>query len=144
MHRDARRAALATAGGTALALAIELGGLRESAASSPMAAPAESAVPEPAEVCISCHAIRADEPELEGPTLWGVVGRPVASAPDFEYSDALRRLEGTWDRNSLDRFLAAPQAYAPGVRMTFGGVRNAADRKVVLDFLETLASAKDD
>ncbi len=145
MHRDARRVALATAGGIALALAIALGGMHEAAASSPVAAPsAEGAVPAPAEVCLSCHAIRADEPALEGPTLWGVVGRPIASAPDFEYSDALRRLEGTWDRSSLDRFLAAPQAYAPGARMTFGGVRSAADRKVVLDFLETLAPAEDD
>jgi cytochrome c len=104
----------------------------------------EDEVPEPAEVCISCHAIGPHEPALEGPTLWGVIGRPVAGAPDFEYSDGLRRLEGNWDRDRLDRFLAAPQAYAPGVRMTFGGVRSAADRQVVLDFLETLAPAEDD
>lgn len=95
-------------------------------------------VPEPAEVCLSCHAIAADEPALEGPTLWGVVGRRIASAADFEYSDALRRQEGVWDRAKLDRFLAAPQAFAPGTQMTLGGVRNAADRAAVIDFLETL------
>lgn len=143
MHRDTHRTALSKAGGPALALALSLGGMHPAAASGP-APSAEGAVPEPAEVCLSCHAISADEPALEGPTLWGVVGRPIASAPDFEYSDAMRRLEGNWDRDSLDRFLAAPQAYAPGVRMTLGGVRIAADRKVVLDFLETLAPAKDD
>lgn len=143
MHRDARRVALAKAGGAALALALALGGMRMAAASGPAPSAADE-VPEPAEVCLSCHAISADEPALEGPTLWGVVGRPIASDPDFEYSDALRRLEGNWDRNSLDLFLAAPQAYAPGARMTFGGVRSAVDRKVVLDFLETLAPAEDD
>jgi cytochrome c len=95
-------------------------------------------VPEPAEVCLSCHAIAADEPALEGPTLWGVVGRRIAGAADFEYSDALRRQEGAWDRAKLDRFLAAPQAFAPGTQMTLGGVRNAADRAAVIDFLETL------
>jgi len=95
-------------------------------------------VPEPVEVCLSCHAIGANEPVLEGPTLWGVVGRPVASVPDFDYSDALRRLQGSWDRERLDRWLTAPQAFAPGTLMTLGGVRSAADRKVVLDFLETL------
>jgi cytochrome c len=115
------------------------------AASGPAPSPsAEDEVPEPVEVCLSCHAIRADEPALEGPTLWGVVGRRIASAPDFEYSDGLRRLQGNWDRDRLDRFLAAPQSYAPGVRMTFGGVRSAADRQVVLDFLETLTPAEDD
>jgi cytochrome c len=96
-------------------------------------------VPVAAEVCLSCHAIGPDEPALDGPSLWGVVGRPIASAPDFEYSDALRRHEGRWDRATLDRFLAAPQEFAPGARMAFGGVRSATDRKVVLDFLETLA-----
>ena len=95
-------------------------------------------VPEAAEVCLSCHAIAADEPELEGPTLWGVMGRRIAGAADYEYSDALRKQQGVWDRETLDRFLAAPQVFAPGVNMTFGGVKNAADRQVVLDFLETL------
>jgi cytochrome c len=95
-------------------------------------------VPEPVEACLACHAVAADEPELEGPTLWGVMGRRIGGAEDFEYSEALRNQQGYWDRESLDRFLAAPQAFAPGVNMTFGGVRNAADRKVVIDYLETL------
>ena len=96
-------------------------------------------VPEPVEVCISCHAIAADEPVLEGPTLWGVVGRPVASVAGFEYSEALRAKGGTWTRERLDRWIAGPAAVTPGTKMTLGGVRSAADRKVVLDFLETLA-----
>jgi cytochrome c len=50
----------------------------------------------------------------------------------------LRSQQGYWDRATLDRFLASPQEFAPGVNMTFGGVRSAADRKVVLDFLESL------
>jgi cytochrome c len=95
-------------------------------------------VPEAAEACLSCHAFQPGEPELEGPPLWGIVGRRIASAPDYVYSDALRRQQGSWDRATLDRFLASPQAFAPGSNMTFGGVKNAADRQVVLDFLETL------
>ena len=101
-------------------------------------ASSEAEVPEAVEVCLSCHAFQPGEPELEGPTLWGVVGRRIAGAPDYVYSEALRSQPGTWDRATLDRFLASPQEFAPGVNMTFGGVRNAADRKVVLDFLETL------
>jgi len=95
-------------------------------------------VPEAAEACLACHAFQPDEPELEGPTLWGVIGRRIAGAQGYVYSDALRSQQGHWDRATLDRFLASPQEFAPGVNMTFGGVRNAADRKVVLDFLETL------
>ena len=95
-------------------------------------------VPKEAEACLSCHAFQPGEPELEGPTLWGVVGRRIAGAPDYVYSDALRSQQGHWDRATLDRFLASPQEFAPGVNMTFDGVRNAAEREVVLDFLETL------
>lgn len=102
-------------------------------------ASSDAEVPEAAEACLSCHAFQPGEPELEGPSLWGVVGRRIAGAPDYVYSDALRRQQGHWDRATLDRFLASPQEFAPGVNMTSGGVRNAAERKAVLDFLETLA-----
>ena len=95
-------------------------------------------VPKAAEECLSCHAFQPGEPELEGPTLWGIMGRRIAGAPDYVYSDALRSQQGYWDRATLDRFLASPQEFAPGVNMTFGGVRSAADRKAVLDFLESL------
>lgn len=101
-------------------------------------ASSDAEVPEAAEACLSCHAFQPGEPELEGPTLWGVMGRRIAGAPDYVYSDALRSQQGYWDRATLDRFLASPQEFAPGVNMTFGGVRNAADREAVLDFLETL------
>ena len=118
----------------AIAAALALGGAGAATASSDD----ELEVPDAVEVCLSCHAFQPGEPELEGPTLWGIVGRRIAGAPDYVYSDALRRQQGTWDRATLDRFLASPQEFAPGVNMTFGGVKNAADRKVVLDFLETL------
>jgi cytochrome c2 len=95
-------------------------------------------VPEEAHVCLACHAFRYDEPELEGPPLWGVVGRAVASVEGYEYSDALRQKGGTWTRERLDRWIAGPAAVTPGTKMTLGGVRSAADRKVVIDFLETL------
>jgi cytochrome c len=136
MHRVSRGAALKTVVAPTLVMAAMC--------AAAAAESREDEVPEPVEVCIACHAIGPDEPALEGPTLWGVIGRPVASAPDFEYSDALRRLGGIWDRDRLDRFLAAPQSYAPGAAMSFGGVRSAADRKVVLDFLETLSAEHED
>ena len=102
----------------------------------------EIEVPEPVEVCIACHAIGPGEEEMEGPMLWGVVGRPVASLEGYEYSDALRAKGGVWTRERLDRWIAGPAAVTPGTKMTLGGVRSAADRKVVLDFLETLRDGR--
>ena len=98
--------------------------------------------PESFEVCTSCHSYQQNEPLLEGPPLWGVVGRSVASVDGYEYSPALRAAGGAWDRARLDRFLANPQVFAPGTKMVMGGVRNAAERAEVLDFLELLAPQK--
>lgn len=98
----------------------------------------DPSVPDEAEVCLSCHGYLPDEPPLEGPSLWQVIGRPVASVEGFEYSDALSGIRAVWDRALLDRFLTDPQAFAPGTRMDMGGVRNPEDRAAVLDFLESL------
>jgi len=98
-------------------------------------------VPEAAEACLACHSYQPDEPAQEAPPLWGIVGRPVASAPDFGYSPALKALGGSWDRARLDRFLANPKAMAPGTAMKMGAVPDAVERAIVLDFLESLAPA---
>ena len=105
----------------------------------------ETQYPEAFEACASCHAYQPGSEPLDGPSLWGVVGRRIASVEGYEYSTALKGIGGVWDRATLDRFLANPKAFAPGARMTFGGVRDAADRAAVLDYLEHLGptAAKD-
>ena len=99
----------------------------------------EPPYPDAFEVCTSCHSYQQNDPLLEGPPLWGVVGRRVASVEGYEYSAALRSIGGNWDRARLDQFLANPKAFAPGTKMDMGGVRNAAERAEVLNFLELLA-----
>jgi cytochrome c len=102
----------------------------------------EQQYPDAFEACASCHSYQQNEPLLEGPPLWGIVGRRVASVEGYGYSAALRAIGGTWDRARLDRFLANPVAFAPGTKMDMGGVRSAAERAEVLDFLETQGSQK--
>jgi cytochrome c len=94
--------------------------------------------PEAFERCLSCHAYHEDEPLLTGPSLWQVFGRPIATYPEFDYSPALKSIQGRWDRETLDRFLTNPNAFAPGTKMELGGIRNAAERAEVIAFLETL------
>jgi cytochrome c len=106
------------------------------------AAEGELQVPESFEACTACHSYERDEPLLEGPPLWGVIGRRVASVEGYEYSSGLRAIGGVWDRSRLDRFLSDPKVFAPGTKMDMGGVRNAAERADVLDFLELLSPQK--
>jgi len=98
----------------------------------------EREFPDAFEVCTSCHSYERDEPALVGPPLWGVVGRRIASVEGYDYSPAMKAITGTWDRATLDRFLTNTKAFVPGAKMEMGGVRSAADRAKVIDFLERL------
>jgi cytochrome c len=84
--------------------------------------------------CGDCHTV--DPPSGTAPALKGVVGRKVASLPDFQYSDALKAKGGSWDEASLDAFIANPKAYAPGTQMT-AGAADPADRKAIIDYLKS-------
>ena len=70
--------------------------------------------------CKACHSIVApDGTEIQkggrtGPNLYGVVGRGIASDPDFKYGDSLAALGATgavWDEASLAAYMADPAAY---------------------------------
>lgn len=86
--------------------------------------------------CGGCHTT-GDASTPDAPTLKGVVGRKVASLPDFQYSDALKAKGGVWTPAALDAFLANPQGYAPGTAM-FGSAQDPAERKAIIDYLTTL------
>jgi aldose sugar dehydrogenase len=87
------------------------------------------------EACVGCH-VRSD-PSIPsvGPTLKGIVGRKVASVPDYEYSSALRALGGEWTPERLDAFLRNPAAYANGTKMAFAGIVDDGSRASLVKFL---------
>ena len=89
--------------------------------------------------CGACHALEAGE-NRAGPYLHQVVGREIAAAEGFSYSEALSGLEGAWDYESLGNFLRNPQEYAPGTTMSFAGLASAEDRAAVIAYLEQSGS----
>ena len=95
--------------------------------------------------CYACHAAEPGRNDLSGPTLHAIVGRPIA-AQGFAYSPALAALarqHGRWDAALLDRFIADPDAVAPGTAMTFPGMRNPAERADLIAYLGTLDVQKE-
>jgi cytochrome c len=90
------------------------------------------------EICAACHAAERDEEASIGPNLWGVVNRPVASEPGFDYSDALLALGGTWTVERLEKLIENPNAVVPGNTMRFYGVRDPQERIDILAYLLTL------
>lgn len=85
--------------------------------------------------CAYCHAIAPDSPHGVGPNLYSVMGNRMASRPGFNYSEALREKDGTWDWDSANRFLQSPRSFLPRTKMTFAGVRDPQDRADVMLYL---------
>lgn len=91
--------------------------------------------------CSACHVADREQNRV-GPHLVDVIGREVAAVEGFRYSDALMDLGGVWTVARLDAWLEDPDAFAPGNRMTYAGLRDAEDRRDVLAYLQSLESAE--
>lgn len=92
--------------------------------------------------CGACHT--ATEPENRiGPSLKGVVGRPVARVEGYRYSDAMTAFGSDgklWDEARLSAYLVAPRAMVPGTRMSFAGLKSDADIADVIAYLKARGS----
>ncbi len=92
--------------------------------------------------CMACHSA-ADGEHMTGPSLAYVWGKKAAGEQDFlRYSDALKRSGLTWNDESLDKWLAAPQTMVPGTSMTFPGVKQPQARQDLVAYLKALAENK--
>jgi cytochrome c len=87
--------------------------------------------------CTACHKVGAGAANGLGPQLNGVSGRAIASVEGFTYSSALKGKGGNWDDTSLDAYIASPVKWAPGTKMAFAGIADAAERKALIDYLKT-------
>jgi cytochrome c len=88
-------------------------------------------------VCQACHTFQKGQANNVGPNLYGVVGRPVASVPGFNYSAALKAKGGTWTFDALNTWLENPRADVPGTLMTFAGFDDEKERADVIDYLNS-------
>ena len=93
--------------------------------------------------CTSCHNNAQGGPNMTGPNLWGVVGRPTASHPGMSYSDAMlahAKESPNWTYDQLYMFLAGPGKWVKGTKMTFAGVKKPEDRIALIAYLRSQGS----
>ena len=87
------------------------------------------------EKCAACHAI-GKETKADGPSLQGVFGRKAGSRDDYRYSAAMQRSMTVWTDETLDAYLADPQAYLRGNRMSFAGISDKQEREDLIAYLK--------
>ncbi len=132
--------------------AYHVEGVVETASTGGTAAPAEEPIPDFGTVlaaadagagktisvkCEQCHDLTKGGPNKIGPNLWNLIGRPRATHPDFSYSSAMSADHNPWTYETLFKFIKTPQAFVPGTKMSFAGLRNPQDRINLLAYLRT-------
>lgn len=85
--------------------------------------------------CAGCHTVNQGGANGSGPNLWGVMGSNVAHRTDFNYTASLRNKGGRWDWDTMSQWLLSPADFAPGTRMTYGGMVSPQQRADILLYL---------
>jgi len=92
--------------------------------------------------CGVCHT--ATEPmNRVGPSLMGIIGRPVATFAGYNYSSAMTAFgeDGkVWDEERLSEYLMAPKAMVPGTKMSFPGLKKPQEIEDIIAYLKTAVS----
>jgi cytochrome c len=88
-------------------------------------------------LCAACHAPDANR---IGPAHREVFGSRAGSVDGFSYTPALQSLDVVWDEETLDRWLAAPAAMAPGTSMGVS-VPDPDRRRALIAYLRSLSVA---
>jgi len=85
--------------------------------------------------CAACHSINEGGSNKIGPALWGVLGRPAGSIPDYKYSKAMAAHGKNWSFEEMNGFLIKPKDWIKGTKMSFAGLKNAKERAAVILYL---------
>lgn len=91
--------------------------------------------------CGFCHTFKKNGRIKVGPSLYAIFGQKAASVPNFAFSPALaaKRDAGlVWTDETLDKYLAGPDAYVPGTSMIIssGPVSDPKVRRAVINMLK--------
>ena len=92
--------------------------------------------------CQQCHKFEAGA-ESTGPSLFGILGKDIASEPGFKYSagpNSMSAQEGAWTYEMFDHYIENPKKKVPGTAMNFIGLKKQTDRADLMAYLRTLGN----
>jgi cytochrome c len=89
------------------------------------------------QACAACHTLTPSDGNRAGPTLHGIFGRRIATAPGYNFSEPLRRLDIIWTPETVAKlFEIGPSRYTPGTKMPEQIITDPHDREALVRFLE--------
>lgn len=91
--------------------------------------------------CSACHNIAEGAGSKQGPNLWAIMGRDIASVDGFSYSSSLEEKEGGWTWAEMNVFLTKPKDYASNTKMAFAGLKKDEDRANLMAWLNAQSGA---
>jgi cytochrome c len=87
------------------------------------------------EDCVACHSLDRSMHSV-GPSLYGVFDRKAGTSEEFRYSPAMKRSGIIWTPQTVDTFIADPQAAVPANRMPYAGMTSESDRADLIVYLQ--------
>jgi cytochrome c len=102
---------------------------------------------EVANKCTQCHKFEPGA-ESTGPSLFGVLGRKIASEPNFKYTTGAGSMttyaeaNGNWSYELIDHFIEDPRKTVPGTGMNYRGIKKQQDRSNLIAYLRSLTSGE--
>jgi cytochrome c len=74
--------------------------------------------------CRACHQIGENAKNLVGPQLNGMFGRKSGTIEGYNYTDANKNSNITWDEATFREYIVDPKGRIPGTKMAFAGIKN--------------------
>jgi len=87
-------------------------------------------------LCGICHTFNKNEHSRISPNLFGIVGKKPGSNANFVYSNGMKNKDGTWNTDTLNKFLWNPKKSIPDTKMTHTGLKKPEDRAAIIKWLE--------
>lgn len=91
--------------------------------------------------CAACHTATEAKNKV-GPSLMGIVGRPVATVEGYKYSEAMTAYAAggkVWDEAAMTEYLLSPKTVVPKTKMAFVGLKKPEDIANVIAYLKNPA-----